>query len=133
MTTSDWLDIHGHFRLDYNSEEEKQKTVELLCQCDFLVSEAPTFDPRATIEYLDKAGVALQMLSYLPDDLDRLRAANDRGAEIVASHPSRFGLLAALPTNNPDVCLEEIQRVTSPGHRIPPDGFAVHTEYNGAR
>jgi predicted TIM-barrel fold metal-dependent hydrolase len=52
----------------------------------------------------------MQMLSYVPRTLDALESANDYGAQIVANHSSRFGLLPALPTDNPDACLTEIQR-----------------------
>lgn len=134
MSTQGWIDVHGHFFLPYKSEDEKRAVVEALCKNDFLVSEAPRFDPEGTIAHLDQAGVALQLLSYLPPALDRLRAANDYAATIVAKYPSRFGLLAALPTYNPQICLEEIDRVTNcdqGGYHVLPDGFATSTVYNG--
>lgn len=43
------------------------------------------------------------------------------------AHPDRFGLLAALPTNDPGACLTEIQRVDS---ELRADGFAVQCLYN---
>jgi predicted TIM-barrel fold metal-dependent hydrolase len=45
----------------------------------------------------------------------------------VRSHPSRFGLLAALPTDDPDAALAEIARSDD----IDADGFAVTCQYNG--
>lgn len=46
---------------------------------------------------------------------------------VVAEHPSRFGLLAALPTDDPDAALSEISRASGLGA----DGFAVSACFNG--
>jgi predicted TIM-barrel fold metal-dependent hydrolase len=45
----------------------------------------------------------------------------------VALHPSRFGLLLALPTNDADACLAEIAR----SQALKADGYAVTCHYNG--
>jgi predicted TIM-barrel fold metal-dependent hydrolase len=60
--------------------------------------------------------------------LAALQASNDYGAKVVAEHPSRFGLLAALPTDDPQAALAEIERVDSDLHA---DGYTVSTVYNG--
>ncbi len=39
-----------------------------------------------------------------------MRDSRDSGAAVVARHPGRFGLLAALPTDDPDEVLAEIGR-----------------------
>ncbi len=52
----------------------------------------------------------------------------DGGAALVGQHPSRFGLLAALPTDDPDAALADIERS---GRTLRPDGFAVTCRYNG--
>lgn len=132
MDAQNWLDIHGHFSTPLASEEACRTLVETLRKNDFLVDEAPRFDAEGTIAYLNRAGVALQMLSYIPWSIEKLRAANDYGASIVAKHPSRFGLLTALPTNDPQACLEEIDRTTK-NYAVPPDGFAASTVYNDVR
>ena len=132
MAPNTWLDVHGHFFLPRHSEEEDQTLVEAFHKGDFMVKEAPAFDPESTIAYMDKAGVALQLLSYLPPILQKLRAANDFAASVIARYPKRFGQLIALPTDNPDACLEEIKRTTSSeAYPIHPDGFALATVYNG--
>jgi predicted TIM-barrel fold metal-dependent hydrolase len=42
------------------------------------------------------------------------RIGNDGMAELVSRHPDRFvGFLAALPANNPDACIRELERATS--------------------
>ena len=95
----------------------------------FLLSEPWTWDCNSILAYLDRAGIGMQMLSRVPSNVPALRAANDYGISIVQKHPSRFGLLAALPTDNPEECLAEISR-TSTTFSPTPDGFAVMTDYN---
>ncbi len=94
----------------------------------FLLSEPWTWDCSSTLAYLDRAGIGMQMLSHIPPNVPALRAANDYGISIVQQHPSRFGLLAALPTDNPEACLAEISR-TKTEFCPTPDGFAVMTVY----
>jgi predicted TIM-barrel fold metal-dependent hydrolase len=65
-----------------------------------------------------------------PDQTPELaRIANDGLAELVVKHPDRFlGFLAALPMNNPDACLNEIDRaVVKMGAR----GVQMYTNVNG--
>jgi len=81
-----------------------------------------------TLHHMDEAGTAMQMLSYVPGSLRALRSANDYGAQLVADHPDRFGLLAALPTDDPDDAIAEVSR-TRQEHRA--DGFAVTARYGG--
>ena len=84
--------------------------------------------PESTLSYLDRAGIAMQMLSNIPKQLDALRDSNDYAASLVANHPSRFGLLAALPTDDPTAALAEIERAS---RALRADGFAVTCNYNG--
>ncbi|WP_329237558.1 amidohydrolase family protein [Actinoallomurus sp. NBC_01490] len=78
---------------------------------------------------MDEQGIALQLLS-MPGALDaeQARKWNDRTADIVAAHPDRFGLLAALPMAEPDRAVDEIRYATDQLHA---DGFAVATNYDG--
>ena len=124
-----WLDIHGHFRLP-ESTEQSQKRYHHMRQGLFLLSKPDRWEAEAIIAYLDRAGISMQMLSNIPKTLSALQTSNDFGASLVQQFPSRFGLLAALPTNDPDECLSEINRVVS-SFRPPADGFAVTTVYNG--
>lgn len=77
---------------------------------------------------MDHCGTAMQMLSNIPKELDALRASNDYGASLMRDHPTRFGFLAALPTDNPTAALAEIERASTELHA---DGFAVTCCYNG--
>src|SRR2546423_6747514 len=67
------------------------------------------------------------MLSIIPKTLDALKASKDWGASLVKKPPPRFRLLAALPTNEPQAALAEIERAKAELHA---DGFAVTCHYN---
>ncbi|KAL9612462.1 MAG: hypothetical protein Q9167_002934 [Letrouitia subvulpina] len=127
MAPNGWLDIHGHFTVPM-SDEALQEQLELFHSVNFMVSQPWTWTPEGMLPYLDSANVTMQMLSYLPRTLDALKSANDYGALIVKQHPSRFGLLLALPTDNATACLDEIKRGDK--FDIPNDGYALLTVYN---
>ncbi|MFE3174740.1 amidohydrolase family protein [Amycolatopsis sp. NPDC059090] len=81
------------------------------------------------LRFMDEQGIALQLLS-MPGALDaeQARTWNERTAGIVAAHPDRFGLLAALPMADPDRAIEEIRYATDQLHA---DGFVLATNYDG--
>lgn len=126
-STQGWIDIHGHFypKMTASQRDDRYKASH---EGKFMVASPDVFDwtPKKTIAYLDKAGIAMQMISYIPKDVETLKASNDYGASVVAKYPSRFGLLAALPTDSPEACLAEIDRVEKDLHA---DGFAVTCHY----
>ena len=72
------------------------------------------------IEMMDEAGVGLQVLStaagwapYSPDEAAAVAAArisNDRAAELVQRHPTRFKAIASLPLPHMDASLKELAR-----------------------
>ena len=97
-------------------------------EAKFMVSEPFEWTPESTLAYLDRAGIAMQMLSNLPKQFEALKESNDYAASLVEKYPTRFGLLAALPTDDPEACLKEIERATSHLHA---DGYAVTCCYNG--
>ena len=123
-TGSGLIDIHAHFSLP-TTPESRRTAWEAMRQQQFLAPEPFEWRLEETLAHMDQTGTAMQMLSTVPNDLARLRASNDYGAQIVAAHPTRFGLLAALPTDDPQAALEEIQRVGAA------DGWAVTTVHNG--
>ena len=84
--------------------------------------------PESTLAYLDRAGIAMQMLSNLPKQLDALKESNDYAASLVGKYPTRFGLLAALLTDKSEATLAEIDRAT---HTLHTDIFAVICNYIG--
>ncbi len=72
------------------------------------------------IAEMDAAGIDVQVLSLVSPGTEQLdaaeavavaRDANDRLADAVRRHPSRFGGFAALPTAAPDVAADELERL----------------------
>ena len=122
-----WIDIHAHYTPPITKEEEHTRW-EAMREACFMAPEPHHWAVEDTIAYMDSTGIAMQMLSNIPKSLDNLRASNDYGALLVSQYPSRFGLLAALPTDNPEAALVEIKRATT---NLKADGFAVSCIYNG--
>jgi 6-methylsalicylate decarboxylase len=127
LLVNQWIDVHSHF---YPPETEEQINArwELLKNAGWTSASAPRWDPESTIAYMDRTGIAMQMLSNIPKKLEPLRASNDYAASLVEKYPTRFGFLAALPTDNPEAAVEEIKRASDDLHA---DGFAVTFHYNG--
>lgn len=126
MLVDGWIDVHGHFFPPMTGDEEQEMLRGLRDAC-WVVDEPVRWSAASTLAYLDRTGIQLQMLSYLPPNAAKLRAANDFGARTMREHPSRFGLLVALPTNDPEACLAEIARSD---RELGGDGFAVSCMYN---
>ena len=122
MAPNSWLDVHGHFSLPLESEEQPQTLVKQMHDGCFLMPKDWTWSMEDSLHQMDQTGVQMQLLSYLPANIERLKAANDLAASIVKKHPTRFGMLCALPTEDPDACLHEIDRTQT---QIHPEGFAV--------
>ncbi len=122
-----WMDVHAHFTPPQTPEQLDARWKAMRAE-KFMVPEPFVWDPDQTLAYMDRAGMAMQLLSNIPQTLDALRASNDYGASLVKRHPSRFGLLAALPTNDTGATLAEIERVSRVLHA---DGFAVTCCYQG--
>ena len=89
------------------------------------------------LEDLDKAGVRSAILSLastpgvwfdapLPDVARMARLCNDYGADMVRSHPGRFGLFATLPMLDVDSSLKEIEYAFD---TLKADGVGLQTNY----
>jgi predicted TIM-barrel fold metal-dependent hydrolase len=122
-----WIDVHAHFTPPLTKEEEQARWEAMRAAC-FMAPEPYHWAVEDTIAYMDSTGIAMQMLSNIPNSLDALQASNNYGASLVSQYPSRFGLLAALPTDNPEAALAEIKRATTD---LKTDGFAISCLYNG--
>lgn len=120
-----WIDVHAHFMVP-QTEEQLRKSAVARCERCFLAPELYQWTPEAALQHMDRNGIAMQLLSNIPKSLGALRQSNEHGASIVASHPLRFGLLLALPTDDPDACLAEIERT----EKLKADGYAVTCHYN---
>ncbi len=126
MLVDRWVDVHAHF---YPPETQavREERVRGMQQNCWNIDELPVWNPAAQLAYMDRTGIQMQMLSNIPRGLDALRDSNGYGASLARRHPDRFGFLAALPTDNAEACLAEIDRV--PGS-LAADGFAVTCHYN---
>ena len=121
-----WIDVHAHFYPPETDDGRHARWVAMQEGC-WLTPEPPRWDPETTLAYMDRTGIAMQMLSNIPKKLESLQASNDYAASLVRQHPSRFGQLAALPTDDPGAALTEIDRAT---REFQADGFAVTCRYN---
>ncbi|MBE7212785.1 MAG: amidohydrolase [Gluconacetobacter diazotrophicus] len=122
-----WIDVHAHF---YPPEPPEAHAARLhgLQQGCWCVDEPPAWSVDRTLAAMDRMGIAMQMLSNIPKTLPALRASNEYGASLVRTHPGRFGLLAALPTDDVDAALAEAERAAG---ELDADGMAVTFDYNG--
>ncbi len=78
--------------------------------------ELPEWSPELSLGVMDRHGIEMAVLSvsapgvhFGDDDRGRTlaRRCNDSSAEIVAAHPTRFGLFASVPLPDVDGALEE--------------------------
>jgi 6-methylsalicylate decarboxylase len=122
-----WIDIHAHF-YPPETEEETIERWELMKNACWTSSEPPRWDPDSTLAYMDRAGIAMQILSNIPKSLPKLISSNEYASSLVKQYPNGFGFLAALPTDQPEAALKEIQRASDTLHA---DGYAVTFHYNG--
>jgi predicted TIM-barrel fold metal-dependent hydrolase len=127
MVVDQWIDVHAHFSPPISSEESDRRW-EARKKTNWAAPRQPDWTVEATLEYMDRVGIAVQMLSNIPKTLPELKASNDYGASLVSRYPARFGLLAALPTDDPAAALEEIERAFKV---LKADGIAVTCCYNG--
>ena len=124
-----WIDAHAHFYTP-ESEEKRQASLKAMQQGCWCTKQPPSWDPNEILAYMDRRGVQLQLLSNITPDaktLDDVRRVNDYAASLVRQHPTRFGMLAFLPTDDPKACLSEIPRAAD---KLDTDGFAVTCRYN---
>jgi predicted TIM-barrel fold metal-dependent hydrolase len=91
--------------------------------------------PAKSIEDMDKAGVAVSMLSVttpavnpLPDQQARTlaRESNEYAARLVADYPTRFGSFAMVPLQDIDGALQEIAYALD---TLKADGIGLMTNY----
>jgi len=90
------------------------------------------------LKEMDEAGIDVQVLSQSAPSLQRLDAesaakiatgVNDRLAETVRAHPTRYAAFAALPTPDPKAAAAELERCVT---RLGFKGAMIHGQTNGA-
>ncbi len=131
------IDVHHHFgpptwvaaMRDAGQLRSAQNPMGLLSPAN------TTWTVEQTLEDLDRGGGAAAIISitnpglYLGDRAQAVRLArecNDFGAEVVRSHPTRFGLFAAMPLPDVDATLREIEYAYDQIHA---DGVGFMTSY----
>ena len=121
------IDVHAHFTPP--TTQAAREAAWRAMRADHFMAPAPhEWSPENALAAMQANGIAMQLLSTVPGQHEALVAANTYGAGVVAAHPHRFGLLAALPTDAPAAALDEVQRAREV---LNADGFAVSTTYNG--
>jgi 6-methylsalicylate decarboxylase len=127
MQLDGWVDVHAHFYPPESDAQRKERwrAMRQACWC---TEAPPSWDPKQILAYMDRRGIQMQLLSNIPKTLDALRRSNDYATALVRQYPTRFGMLAALPTDSPSDALAEIRRAVDD---LGTDGFAVTCRYNG--
>ncbi|GII64857.1 amidohydrolase [Sphaerisporangium krabiense] len=126
-TAGGHIDVHAHFAPP-STKEERVRAWQAMLGRGIYFPEPYEWSLERTLAHMDASGTAMQMLSNIPGTEPAVRASNDYGARLVADHPSRFGLLAALPTDDPAAAVREAERARE---HLDADGFAVTANYNG--
>jgi predicted TIM-barrel fold metal-dependent hydrolase len=122
------VDVHHHFfPPPWLAHAETQKPGPAPMMRDW--------SPARVIEHMDKSGVATAIASLSPwgiafaetAQLPKLaRACNDEAAKMIADHPGRFGLFAAMPLPDIDSTLKEIAYAFD---TLKADGIGLMTSY----
>jgi predicted TIM-barrel fold metal-dependent hydrolase len=133
--TNEWLDVHAHFAPPA-SEHAVRAVWQAMREEHFMMPEPYVWQPAAALAHMDATGVAMQLLSQVPrvhgastptEVHNRISESNHYGASLAATYPDRFGLLAALPTDDVHAALSELDRATQLGA----DGFLCEAPYAG--
>ncbi|HVB34943.1 MAG TPA: amidohydrolase family protein [Patescibacteria group bacterium] len=99
------------------------------------VTNMPNWTPDKSLAAMDQNGVSMAMLSlavsgvtFEPGEAGRslARRSNDYGAKLVSEHPTRFGLLAALPLPDVQGSMAELEYACDKLHA---NGIALLTSY----
>src|SRR5437870_639249 len=121
------IDVHHHFG--------PTTSVAAMKGNHLLQASNTTWTPEKSIEDLDRGGGAAAVLSitnpglYLGDKAQANRLArecNDFGAKVVQTHPTRFGLFAAMPLPDVGATLKEIAYAYDQLHA---DGIGFMTSF----
>lgn len=121
-----WIDVHAHFAPP-RTEAQRAAIWSALQADNWVGCQPPEWTIEERLAYMDQVGIAMQMLSLVGPTPEAARAANAHGADMVRAHPTRFGLLAGLPTADADSALAELAHADELGA----DGVAVYCRYDG--
>ena len=129
--TNHRIDTHHHILPpDYVAEVGGERIGALI-----LAGRVPDWSPEASIEAMDRNGIATAVTSmsapgvWFGDDAQATRLCrhcNDYAATIREAHPKRFGVFASLPLPNVDASLTEIAYALDD---LKADGIGLLTSY----
>ncbi len=122
------VDVHAHYGPPI-PESSLPGVLEAYRQANFVFPPADSWSAEQALAFMDSYAIGVQMLSNpMALSAAAARRYNDFGAEVVAAHPDRFGLLANVPLREPEAALAEIIYARE---ELDADGFALVTNYNG--
>ncbi|MDV6263972.1 amidohydrolase family protein [Rhodococcoides yunnanense] len=127
MTARTLIDVHAHFSVP-TTDMAREASWRAMRADHFMATVPHVWSPEIALAAMDTNGITMQLLSTVPTNQEALIASNTYAATVVADAPHRFGLLAALPTDDAAAALLEIRRATEV---LNADGFAMSTTYNG--
>ncbi|WP_446041641.1 amidohydrolase family protein [Streptomyces sp. SID1121] len=127
------VDVHSH----YLTPTYRQALIDSGNSRPDGMSSIPDWSPEGALRLMTTTGVAHAMLSIsspgvsLGDAAENRRLArsvNEEGAQIVADHPTRFGLLASLPLPDVEAAVAEARYALD---QLKADGITLETNYHG--
>jgi predicted TIM-barrel fold metal-dependent hydrolase len=127
------IDVHAHFLPDVYAQALARAGLTTL-DGGFPV---PRWSAAAAIEMMDRQEIATAIVSlsspsahFLPpaERPALVAAVNDAGAELVRSHPGRFGYFATLPAPDVEASLTELRRAFD---ELGADGVTLQTNTDG--
>lgn len=132
-TRPDLIDVHHHHLPPFWVAENRERVT-----AAFGTMRPVWFNwtPEKAIEAMDRSGVKTGILSVTSPGVwygevqgsrRAARRVNEYGAELVRSHPGRFGLFAAIPLPDPEGSLREIEHAYG---ALEADGIGLLTSYD---
>lgn len=145
------LDFHNHFfpseylneltkgEADASVETDDQGRTIMVTDGDYNIIVEQHHNPVARMSAMDAAGIDMQCLTMTVPGVHSERPSigvrlaqvvNDGFAQIVADHPDRFTALAALPLQDAQAAVAELERAVTQGNL---NGGTLFTHFNGVQ
>jgi len=112
---------------DYKDIGKRMRNIPMLADLDVRFKVMDRFGEYEQV--LSLPTPPIEVFASPADVLDLSRAANDGMAELVRTYPDRFtGFVAALPLNDPDAAVQELQRAVG---QLGARGFQIFSNIRG--